>query len=597
MHRAVPSLFTTAILIAGCGSPLDSPDAGPLLDPLITRVIERELEEVDGLENRVGTTPPPSAVEEALAHRMDELDQLVPIPAGSDLDYDLGTDLNGDPQGQRPITLQDCVRMALMNNLQLQNSRLQPAIQREQVIQAEAIFDVVLGGGYSFTRTRTPNQNIAIQGVAPNVDPSIANIRTNDAEISLGKQLTSGGSVQVSTDLIRSNVQGDDNVTYSPNPYWQPSLTLDYSQPILRGFGEKVNLSQVYIARKLEQESIESLRQSLIDTIAETEIAYWNLAFSWRALGIQLWLIDAAVELRDIIDLRRNYDASLADWAQAVSIVEQRVADVISFQQAVKESSDTLKVLINDPGYPLAGESVLAPVDEMVHTPLSLDLRSTLLTAIAKRPDVRKSVLQIDIARIEEVVADNGRLPELDLQAQIGTTGMSDDFGQSYDRTFDGDFISYVLGLAFQYPLGNRAAEAAWRESRLGRSSAMLAYRSSIQQAILDVKTSMREVIDNAEYINATRVARLATAEYLRALEVERETLASLTPTFLNLIFSAQASLATARSDEFQAISSFNTSVVQLHRAMGTVLDMHQIGLQQIDEDAYWGSVLEPTDP
>ena len=116
-------------------------------------------------------------------------------------------------------------------------------------------------------------------------------------------------------------------------------------------------------------------------------------------------------------------------------------------------------------------------------------------------------------------------------------------------------------------------------------------------EAILDVKTSMREVIDNAEYINATRVARLATAEYLRALEVERETLASLTPTFLNLIFSAQASLATARSDEFQAISSFNTSVVQLHRAMGTVLDMHQIGLQQIDEDAYWGSVLEPTDP
>ncbi|MEE2681771.1 MAG: TolC family protein [Planctomycetota bacterium] len=597
MHRLIPSLSTSMVLIAGCGSPLDSPDAGPVLDVGITQVIERELEQVDGLETEVGTTPPPSPVEEALAHRMEELDQLVPIPAGSDLDYDLGMDLNGDPQGQRPIALQDCVRMALMNNLQLQNSRLQPAIQREQVIQAEAVFDIILGGGYSFTRTRSPNQNIAIQGIAPNVDPSLTNVRTNDVEVSLGKQLTSGGSVQVSTDLVRSNVQGDDNVTYSPNPYWQPALTLDYSQPLLRGFGEKVNLSQVYIARKLEQESIETLRQSLIDTIANTEVAYWNLAYSWRALGIQLWLIDAAVELRDIIDLRRNYDASLADWAQAVSTVEQRVADVISFQQAVKEASDDLKVLINDPGYPLAGESVLAPVDEMVHTPVSLDLRSTLLTAIAKRPDVRKSILQIDIARIEEVVADNGRLPELDLQAQVSTTGMSDAIGESYDRTFDGDFISYVLGLAFQYPLGNRAAEAAWRESRLGRSAAMVAYRSSSPQGNLDVKTPMREDIDTAQYTNATRVARLATAEYLRALEVERETLASLTPTFLNLIFSAQASLATARSDEFQAISSFNISVVQLHRAMGTVLDMHQIGLQQIDEDSYWGSVLEPSNP
>jgi outer membrane protein len=147
--------------------------------------------------------------------------------------------------------------------------------------------------------------------------------------------------------------------------------------------------------------------------------------------------------------------------------------------------------------------------------------------------------------------------------------------------------------LTFEYPLGNRAAEAAWRESRLERSSAMVNYRTAIQTAILDVKTTMREVIDNAQYINATRVARLATAEYLRALEVERETLASLTPTFLNLIFSAQASLATARSDEFEALSDFNISVVDLHRAMGTILDMHRIGLEQVDEDSYWGPVVE----
>ncbi|MEE2906971.1 MAG: TolC family protein [Planctomycetota bacterium] len=596
MFRAVSCFCMLSVLVTGCGSPLDSPDAGPVLDPGITRVIERELNEVDGWETEVGTTPPPSAVEEALVHRMDELEELVPIPPGSDLDYDLGINLNGDPQGQRPIELQACVRMALLNNLQLQNARLQPAIQREQVIQAEAVFDIVLGAGYTFTRTRSPNQNVFVPALEPEpIDPSLADIRTNDAEVSLGKQLTSGGSMQVSTDLIRSNVRGDDGVSYSPNPYWQPSLTLDYSQPILRGFGQKVNLAQVYIARKLEQEAIETLRQNLIDTITNTEVAYWNLAYAWRALGIQLWLIDAAVELRDLIDLRRNYDASLADWAQAVSTVEQRVADVISFQQTVKEASDTLKVLINDPGYPLSGEAVLAPIDEMVHTPVSLDLRSTLLTAVAMRPDVRKALFQIDIARIDEVVADNARLPELDLQAQVSTTGMSSETQESYDRMFDGDFISYVLGLTFQYPLGNRAAEAAWRESRLERSAAMVAYRSAIQQAVLDVKTTMREVIDNAEYINATRVARLATAEYLRALEVERETLASLTPTFLNLIFSAQASLATARSDEFQAISSFNISVVELHQAMGTVLDMHQIGIQQLDENSYWGPVVEPT--
>lgn len=595
MQKYFPHLTLVLFLVSGCSSPLDSPDAGPVLDKNLNQVIEREMQQVNGWETEVGTTPPPSAVEEALSHRMEELDAIVPVPPGSDLDFDLGINLNGDPQGQRPIELQACVRMALMNNLLLQSAQLQPAIQREQVIQAEAIFDIVLGAGYSYTRNRSPNQIVDVDGTLSdfNVDPGTTNIRTNDAEVSLSKKLTSGGSAKLSTDLVRSNVRGSDDITYAPNPYWQPSLTLDYSQPILRGFGEKVNLAQVYIARKLEQEAIESLRQSLINTVANTEVAYWQLAYAWRALGIQLWLIDAAEELRDLIDLRRNYDASLADWAQAVSTVEQRIADVISFQQSVKEASDNLKVLLNDPGYPLAGESVLAPVNEMVHTPITLDLRSALLTAVSMRPDIRQSIYQIDITRIEEVVADNARLPELDLQAQVSTTGMGADADKGYDAMVGGDFISYVLGLTFEYPLGNRAAEAAWRESRLERSSAMVNYRTAIQTAILDVKTTMREVIDNAQYINATRVARLATAEYLRALEVERETLASLTPTFLNLIFSAQASLATARSDEFEALSAFNISVVNLHRAMGTILDMHRIGLEQVDEDSYWGPVVD----
>lgn len=602
MKKTLLTIPTLLALVTGCSSPLDGPGQGPVLDEKLSGVIDREMQTVSEWETDLGSERPPSQVEEELAHRMEELEGLVPVPDGSDLDFTLGIDLNGEPQKQVPVDLQDAVRMALQNNLLLQNARLQPAIQREQVIQAEAVFDVVLGGGYSFTKTRTPLQRTDVTeidtlfGGGGNIDvnPSVSNVRTNDAEVSLSKQLTTGGQVELTSSLQRINTIGDDGVRFYPNPYWQPSLTLDFSQPILRGFGEKVNLAQVYISQKLEQEAIEQMRQSLIDTVANTEIAYWNLALAWRSLGIQLWLVEASIELRDIVNLRRGYDASLADWAQAVAVVEQRLADVIGFQLSVKEASDQLKVLINDPRFPLAGETVLAPIDEMIHTPIVVDLRSALLVAVSMRPDVRQSIYEIEIAQIEEVVADNGRLPELDFQAQVSTTGMSKDFDDSYDRAYGGDFISYVLGLTFEYPLGNRAAEAAWREQRLERSAAMVNYRTSIQTAILDVKTAMRDVIANSELIDATRNARLATAEYLRSLEVERETIATLTPTFLNLIFQAQASLASARTSEFQAIVDFNTSVVDLYTAMGTILDMHQIGIETLDEHSFWGSSLTP---
>jgi hypothetical protein len=62
---------------------------------------------------------------------------------------------------------------------------------------------------------------------------------------------------------------------------------------------------------------------------------------------------------------------------------------------------------------------------------------------------------------------------------------------------------------------------------------------------------------------------------------VEEETLAGLTPEFLNLKFQRQERLALARAEELLALSNFDQAVAGLYRAMGTGLTM-----QSIDFDA-----------
>ncbi|MDG2424130.1 MAG: TolC family protein [Phycisphaerales bacterium] len=580
------TILLPLFLLASCSSPLDGPDHGPYLDKGLTRIIEQELQQVEELE-RNATASKPSQVEEILSHRRDELDALSPVPPGADMHARLGMDLQGQESERMVIDIDRAVQAAVLNNLDLQDARLSPAIQREELIQAAAVFDIVLGAGISFGRSRTPitvvDQVTGDDRQALNV--GLSRIEQFQYEVELTKQLTTGGTVTLSTNLDRQLQKNQDNLKFSPNPGVNPNLSLQLDQPILRGFGEDVNLANVYIAQKLEQSAMEGLRAQLITTVTETEVAYWNLAIAWRNLAIQEWLIEAAEELLDIIDRRRAYDANISDWAQAVATVEQRRAAIIGLQQTVKEASDQLKLLMNDPAIPLSGEEVLEPVDEMVHTPIELELRESLLVAIASRPDVRQSLYEIDIAEINEVVADNGRLPELDLQASVNTQGLGDTYNDGYSESFTGDFISYVVGLVFEYPLGNRAPEAAYRQTRLERSAAMVSYRQTLLQVILDVKTAMRQVLDNARLIPATRAARVATAESLRALEIERQTLASLTPTFLNLIFSTQAQLATARSDEFSAIVDFNIAVSRMYQSMGTTLDVNQIGIQVLDED------------
>ena len=87
----------------------------------------------------------------------------------------------------------------------------------------------------------------------------------------------------------------------------------------------------------------------------------------------------------------------------------------------------------------------------------------------------------------------------------------------------------------------------------------------------------MRNVTTSAALVSANKSFRIAQAENLRALKVEEETLAGLTPTFLNLKLQTQAGLASARIAEFTSSVNFNSALSSLYLAAGTTLEMHQI--------------------
>jgi hypothetical protein len=102
---------------------------------------------------------------------------------------------------------------------------------------------------------------------------------------------------------------------------------------------------------------------------------------------------------------------------------------------------------------------------------------------------------------------------------------------------------------------------------------------------VLDVKAALRDCITSYELIQASRSNRIAQSENLRTLLVEEETLAGLTPEFLNLKFQRQERLAAAQADEALALVDYNKSLASLYRAMGVGLTMNRIELEIIDID------------
>ena len=106
-----------------------------------------------------------------------------------------------------------------------------------------------------------------------------------------------------------------------------------------------------------------------------------------------------------------------------------------------------------------------------------------------------------------------------------------------------------------------------------------------MQDVVLQVKNSVRDIDAGYALVGQARNFRLAQAENLRALEALRETLAALTPEFLNLLFQRQERLGEAQLQEVGALVAYNVAIAELQRATGTGLDANGIELVVVDAE------------
>ncbi len=573
----VAAALGVAAAAGGCRSPLEREAGEDILRERLGYAIEHQLESLPPAA-LLPTTQPPAEVERALEGRRAELDAIGPRLDTPPEKHDLGPDLTGAPQQRVSVNLRSAVVTAVGNNLSIQVARLQPAINEADVAAAEAAFDAVFVAGVDLSKIDEPTPTPVIGGVLPIGTPASV---SDQARFATGvrKPLTTGGEIFVATevDYLNNRTPGFD---FFPDPSHASAVRIGLTQPLLRGFGASVNTATIRLSRNLERSALQQLRLDLLGLLADTEGAYWDLVLAWHELTINEWLVEVGIQVRDVMERRRDFDTRLAEYSDAVARVEERRGDVIAGRRLIRAASDRLKGLMNDPELSVGSEALLVAADTLVDAPIRYDLREAITTAIGNRPEIQQAILAIDDATVRQELADNERLPLLNLSAEMAYFGLEDSLGDSYSRLGEGNFIDYLVGLAFEWPIGNRAAEAGYRRARLERSASVIAYQRAVQDVVLDVKAALRNCVTAYELIHASRSSRIAQAENLRALLVEEETLAGLTPEFLNLKFQRQERLAQAQSEEVRSLAAYNRSVAELYRALGIGLAMNRIELE-----------------
>lgn len=564
---------TALVFLHGCQRPLRDDDASASLHRGLVESVRRELAIIEDASPR-STTQPPGAVAERLAPRRDELDRMAGPLSYTDVRPVLGPDLVGREQQRVGLGLQQAINAAVKSNLDLELARLQPRIAEAEITRAEAAFDGVFFARADFAWLDEPQATPQLNDIPLG---SNVNVRRDARfETGLRKRLGGGGQVMLSTELTRAKVKTP-GFSFSPDPAWLARVSLGVEQPLLRDFGSDVNFAEIRLAHNADRAAVQELKRGLLEVAAETESAYWQLLAARWNLGIQQRLLERGQEVLDLLERRRIRDANEAQIADAIATVEQRRAQIIRAERAVRIASDRLKALMNDAELTIGSEVLLDPVDAFVESPMHYNLAESISTALEHRPEIFRALIAVDDAAIGVTVADNQRLPRLDLSARIEYLGLDSDFDGAYGNIIEDSFIDYFLGFFFEQPLGNRAGEADARRSRLRQSAAVIGYRRSVRDVVLDVKSALRDMVTNYELIEATRAFRLAQTENLRVLTAEIENKLGYTPESLNLLFQRQSTLAAAEIEEIQALANFNTAAANLARAMGTGLTRNGI--------------------
>jgi len=559
-------------VVVGCRGPMDRDADLALREQLITEYRTRMTSIADA--GVVQVTRDPSEVEAKLSdQRRRELDAMSGVSAYADDPLDLGSDLLGRADAEAEavaLSLEDAIRMTVQNNLDVRTARLSPAISRAQVVAAEAAFDAVFFTNAQWAKLDTPQPAGAIPGLSG--DTQSENFQLNTG---LTKPLTTGGAVTLENTITR-----DERVPsfIGVNSYYDNDVALSLNQPLLRGFGVDVNTAQIVLAENARDRDVEALRQEMIDRVRDAEAAYWELSLARQQLLIQTRLLQRTIEDRDRLEKRAEFDAAPVQVTEANSFVELRRGDVIRARQAVRDASDRLKRLINSDELPVAGETLLMPTDAPGESAVELSLLDAVTTAIRRRPELQSALLSINDATVRQRVADNARLPLLDLGASVVYSGLDIDRPEAaFGNSFEGEFIDYLLSANFEQPIGNRAAEADYTAARLQRRQAVLNYQNVAQVVVLEVKQAMRSIRTAYELIGATRAARRAAADNLRALQVQENEGAALTPEFINLKLQSQERLATAELQEAQALVDYANALTALDRATGSLLERNNI--------------------
>jgi outer membrane protein TolC len=483
------------------------------------------------------------------------------------------------------LTLKDCILKALEDNLDIAVQAYDPEISELSINQAKEIYWPQFSFGYS-NYSYNSLSNWAVEGT----NYTTQNLNYN---FLLRQQVMTGGDIELTLFSASSDTT---RALTLVNPSYTAEFRLEFTQPILRGFGS-MNKNNIDIkkARNMSDISVTGLKSSLIQKVYDVESAYWNLVYAIESLRVNEAILSQTKER-----LRITKEAERIGVKSSLEVLgtETEVANyenrVISSRAQAEAYEDRLKGILSFPAEGLVSSKSLIPTDEPILEKLDLSFEDALKIAYAESPDLEMSQKEIENAQLDVRYYKNQLLPQLDLRASLWYRGQSGDILVYKDNNpYTGEIIDKIEGSRFNsledvfnfryknwyvafnltVPLDTLFSKAGLAKAKLEEEKKLKERERKEQEIYYAVLEAYKELQNREKEVESAAHYRELAEKRLEA-EEQRYNLGLVGNEWL---FQYQRDVASARVSEIRSIVDYKISVAKLEMSLGVSLKKKDI--------------------
>jgi len=458
--------------------------------------------------------------------------------------------------------------------------------------------DPVLYAYANFGHYTTPESNIFLSLVPTLVQDSRTFV------VQYIQSFVTGTNAQLTYYAQRSNWNSP---AFDLNPYTNADIDLYVTQNLLQGFGVGVNNRNIRVAKNNLKVTDLQLKLQVVTTVSAVLNLYWDLVSFNEDLRIKQAALTTAQQLYEGNQKQVEIGTLPAiEATRAAAEVSAAKESLLIAQTNVAQQETVLKNALSRNGIvsQTLDEVHIIPLDRIT-VPETEDLKPTaelISQALAQRPEIAKTKLNIESSMINLGGSKNYLLPTLQAFFELTNNGLSGQPnplgannpeilaergyappilvggpGNLLGQIFGRDFPNYSAGFSVNIPFRNRVAQADYVADQLALRQNELQYQKAVSQIRVDVKNAVIG-LQQARARYETAVATRALGQ--QTLEAEQNRFRFGESTIATVV-AAQRDLANDQSAEVQSMANYTHAKIAFDEAVGQTLDVNSISMEE----------------